>query len=73
MDKGVRLLACYGATEFGLVTCVFDDGVEEPSPIGKKRADWEWMQLPRECMSLGSSGRRDIRAADVGACQNVTM
>ncbi|PCH35038.1 acetyl-CoA synthetase-like protein, partial [Wolfiporia cocos MD-104 SS10] len=50
VDKGVRLLACYGATEFGLVTCVFDDGVEEPSPIGKTRADWEWMQLPRECM-----------------------
>lgn len=45
----MRLFACYGATEFGTLTCVFDDDVDGPSPIGKTRADWEWMQLPKEC------------------------
>ncbi|KAI0942043.1 putative NRPS-like protein biosynthetic cluster [Taiwanofungus camphoratus] len=51
---GVRLFACYGATEFGTLTCLFDDDAEAPisdveSTKSKTRADWEWMQLPKEC------------------------
>ncbi|KAF9814140.1 hypothetical protein IEO21_05278 [Rhodonia placenta] len=45
---GVRLFACYGATEFGTFTCVFDDDVDEPSPVGKTRADYQWLQMPKE-------------------------
>ncbi|CCM02157.1 uncharacterized protein FIBRA_04235 [Fibroporia radiculosa] len=47
---GVRLFACYGATEFGTLTRLFDDDVDGPSPVGKTRDDWEWMQMPKECI-----------------------
>ncbi|KZT04547.1 acetyl-CoA synthetase-like protein [Laetiporus sulphureus 93-53] len=46
--NGVRLFSCYGATEFGTLTCIYDDDVDAPSPIGKTRHDWQWMAIPSD-------------------------
>ncbi|EKM50749.1 uncharacterized protein PHACADRAFT_213638 [Phanerochaete carnosa HHB-10118-sp] len=64
--EGVNLYPCYGGTEFGSHTKVFDiDESSSPSPDTKTRADWEWMSFSNR-VSCRIGRKNDVIVLNLG-------